>query len=113
MTRFKGIIEGKMRQETVTAMTLIHTILTNDEEDEKGRPLVSASTKLDAAKFLIEHAVGKPTQRVETDISVRLQGLLAMATVGPGQGDPQALAISQAGVWDEDDDVIEGEVVDG
>jgi hypothetical protein len=84
MTRFKGIIEGKMRGETVEAMKLIHKVLTDDEVDEKGRPLVSAGTKLDAAKFLIEHAVGKPTQRVETDISVRLQGLLAVATVGPG-----------------------------
>lgn len=112
MSRFKGIIEGQMRGETVEAMKLIHKVLTDDEVDEKGRPVVSAGTKLDAAKFLIEHVVGKPTQRVETDISVRLQGLLAMATVGPGQGDPQALALSQAGIWDEDEDIEDAEIVE-
>lgn len=99
MTRFKDIVEGKMRGETVTAMALLHSILTNEDVDEKGRPFVSAGTKLDAAKFLIEHVVGKPTQRTETDISVRLQGLLAMATTGPGTGEDRVLAVPQE-VWD-------------
>lgn len=113
MNRFKEIIQSEMRNETVTAMKMIHTILTNEDVDEKGKPLVPASVKLSAAQFLIEHAVGKPTQRVETDISVRLQGLLAMATVGPGIIDgPGALAIAQT-VWDEDDDVIDAESEEG
>src|SRR5690606_22032388 len=77
MARFKGIVEGRMREETVTALGVVNAILQNDDVDDRGKPAVSASTKLEAAKFLIEHAVGKPTQRVEQDISVRLQGLLA------------------------------------
>lgn len=106
MARFKGIVEGKMRGETVTALTLIHKILTDDEVDEKGKPVVPASTKLDAAKFLIEHAVGKPTQRQEMDISVRLQGLLAAATVGPATaGVEQFLAIP--GVHELDEEMVE------
>lgn len=110
MARFKGIIEGKMRGETVTAMALLHSILTNEEVDEKGRPVVNASTKLDAAKFLIEHAVGKPTQRQEMDISVRLQGLLAAATAGPvNAGYEQFLAIP--GVHELDDE-MEAELVE-
>jgi hypothetical protein len=104
MARFKGIIESKMRGETVTAMSMLHTILADDEVDEKGRPLVAASTKLDAIKFLIEHAVGKPTQRVEQDISVRLQGLLAVATVGPGSMPAELPAPPE---WEEDDDVMD------
>lgn len=108
MSRFKGIIEGKMRGETVTAMTLIHKILSDEELDEKGRPMVAAGTKLDAAKFLIEHAVGKPTQRMETDISVKLQGLLAMATVGPGQlSGPAEMDAIAAESWEDDDEVVE------
>lgn len=104
MSRFKGIIEGKMRGETVTAMRMLHEILTDERVDEKDRPLVAASTKLDAAKFLIEHAVGKPTQRVETDISVRLQGLLAVATVGPGS---MPLALPESQYHDAEEDVME------
>ena len=83
MSRFKNIVEGRMREETVTALSVVHSILTSEDTDEKDRPLVGAGTKLDAAKFLIEHAIGKPLQRTETDISVKLQGLLAMATAGP------------------------------
>jgi hypothetical protein len=43
-----------------------------DETDDRGKPLVPASTKLQASQMLIEHIVGKPTQRVEQDISVKL-----------------------------------------
>jgi len=112
MARFKGIVEGKMRAETVTALSLIHSVLTNEEVDERGKPVVAAGTKLDAAKFLIEHAIGKPTQRVETDISIKLQGLLAMATVAPGESASHAVLGLPEGLGEHDDDILEGEIVD-
>lgn len=110
MARFKGIVEGRMRQETVNALDVVRRILENDDLDDRGRPAVSASTKLDAAKFLLEHAVGKPTQRVEQDISVRLQGLLAMATAGPVNGGVETFALAEG--MEDEDDFIEGEVVE-
>lgn len=114
MNRFKQIVEGRMREETVTALGVVNMILTSDDIDDKGRPLVGASTKLDAAKFLIEHIVGKPTQRLETDISVKLQGLLAMATAGPINGGVELLTALNPGAdyeaaFGEDDDVAEPE----
>jgi hypothetical protein len=111
MNRFKGIVEGRMRQETVGALQVINSILNNENEDEKGRPLVPASTKLDAAKFLIEHVVGKPTQRQEVDISVRLQALLATATSSPFADGAQALALAPGADYEaafgDDDDIAE------
>lgn len=116
MSRFKGIVEARMREETVTALGVIHGLLADDDIDEKGRPLVSASTKLEAAKFLIEHAVGKPLQRTETDISVKLQGLLAVATAAPTGGAFAAAELDPGQDYrdafgDDDDDVVEGELV--
>lgn len=118
MARFKGIVEGRMREETVTALGVVHQILSNNDEDEKGRPLVPAGTKLDAAKFLIEHTVGKPTQRQEVDISVRLQSLLAVATSGPINGGVEDLMLgpSEAGAayaeaFGDDDDIVDAEEI--
>lgn len=110
MARFKGIIEGRMREETVTALGVVKRILENDDVDEKGRPAVAASTKLEAAKFLLEHVVGKPTQRQEVDISVRLQSLLAVATAGPLDDGSAAFALPGASAYEAfDPDIIDAE----
>lgn len=111
LSRFKHVVEGKMRGETVTALTIIHSILTSKDVDEKNKPIVPAGTKLDAAKFLIEHVVGKPTQRQEVDVSVRLQALLAMATASPLDEGVGALSMApglayEAAFGDDDDDDI-------
>lgn len=98
MNRFRMIVEGDMRAHTVTALDVVDSIMRNDDVDEKGRPFVPAGTKLDAAKFLIEHVVGKPKVRSEVDISVKLQGMLATAIVGPGSADEdrmQQVAVSE------------------
>lgn len=126
MERFKAAIKSDMNATTVDAMTAIRGIINNDEVDDKGKPLVPASTKLDAAKFLLEHVVGKPKQHLEADVSVQLQAILAVA-----MGNPAETLMSQAtggqgytmghfpgitiplGVEAvDDDDVIEGEIVD-
>jgi hypothetical protein len=73
-----------MNANTNIAIETIKKIMESTETDEDGRPLISANVKLDAAKFLIDHTLGKPKQRVETDISVRLQGMLASTIITPG-----------------------------
>ena len=123
MARFRGVVEGRVRSHTVDALSTVHWILNNEDVDEKGKAVIPPSTKLDAAKFLIEHVIGKPTQRQEVDISVRLQALLATATVGVGADGADLLALPGGGAYeaafgesgyDEDDDDIEdAEVVDG
>lgn len=81
--QFETIVKTEMNVHTVKALTVLEHILDDESTDAKGRPLVNASTKLDAAKFLVEHILGKPKQRMETDISVKLQGLLGVAMVNP------------------------------
>lgn len=71
---------GELQSTSVKALKVIYDILENDDVTDDGKPVISASTKLDTAKFVLEHILGKPTQKVEADISVRLQGILSAAT---------------------------------
>jgi len=81
--RFTDLVHSDMRAIVPTAIETVRFILENEAVDRRGRPLVPMSTKLDAAKWVVEHLVGKPTVRVEADISVRLQSLLGAVMVSP------------------------------
>ena len=83
MDFYKAAVRSDMNATTVDALTVLKRIINNDEVDEKGKMVVPASTKVDAAKFLIEHVVGKPMQRIESDVSVKLQAILGTVMVNP------------------------------
>lgn len=106
--RFEEVVRFKMNERTVDALEFLNTVLANEEVDDRGRPVVSASTKLDATKFLIEHVIGKPKQRTETDISVKLQGILAHAMVNPSQTQSGQFELAQGYIeaqsWEEEED---------
>lgn len=116
MERFRHEIKKGMRGTTVVAMQKMAELLDNDDYDEKGKLIVAPSVKVDIAKFLIEHEVGKPTQRIESDVSVKLQGILGAVMVNPSEmaatgyspahypGITMALA---SGERDEDDELPE------
>lgn len=117
MERFRLKIKEGMRGTTVYAMQKLAELLEDDEVDDKGKPLVSASTKADLIKFLIEHEVGKPTQRVESDVSVKLQGILGAVMVNPNELQQQYSPAHYPGItmklaekveYDDDDDDLEG-----
>lgn len=103
--RFEEIVRTEMNAHTVDALRIIQKILEDEEVDEKGKPRTAAGTKLDAAKFLIEHVVGKPKQRTETDISVKLQGILGHAMVNPGMdgGFELTQGYVEATSWEDED----------
>lgn len=83
MTRFRQVIRDDMNSLTPSAIGVIQQILDDNEYDEKGKPVTPASVKLSAATMLVEQVLGKPKQKVETDISVRMQGMLASVVVTP------------------------------
>jgi len=85
MERYVAMVKSEMNSMTVTALESLTTLLSSEEVDFKGRPLVSANVKADIAKFLLEHVVGKPKQHVQADVSVKLQGILASVMANPGQ----------------------------
>lgn len=85
MERYTTAVKSDMNATTVDALETLRHLLNNDEVDDKGKPIVPASVKLDASKFLIEHVVGKPKQRIESDVSIKLQGILGQVMVNPSQ----------------------------
>lgn len=85
MKRFQQLVKVGMNRQTINAMDVVEWVLTSQDEDSKGKPVVGASTKMEAAKFLIEHVVGKAVQPTTADISVKLQGILAGVMVAPDQ----------------------------
>jgi len=85
MERYTAAVKTSMNATTVDALKTLTHLLNNEEVDDKGRAIVPPSVKLDAAKFLIEHVIGKPKQRIESDVSVKLQGILGQVMVNPAQ----------------------------
>jgi hypothetical protein len=115
MEKYTAAVKTGMRVATVDALGLLKELITSEATDDRGKPLVAASTKLDAAKFLLEHVVGKPTQRIESDVSVKLQGILGQVMVNPtevmgGQAAPQYTVAHYPGITmalTNDDDLLE------
>jgi hypothetical protein len=114
MDRFTSVVRTGMRVATVDALKVIGDLVNNDDVDNRGKPVVPASTKADLAKFLIEHIVGKPTQKIESDVSVKLQGILGAVMVNPDDmgsyfpGHMPGVTMELAQVRDEDEVEIDG-----
>lgn len=81
--RFQDEVKSRMSQLVPDALDMLAKLMGSNERDARGRPIVPPNTKVEIAKFLMEHAVGKPEQRIKTDLSVQLQGLLAHVMVNP------------------------------
>lgn len=65
-------ILGALKGYALEAIEAIHDIATDDRTDNEGRALVNARTRLSAHVTLLEHAHGKPIQKVVSDISHRV-----------------------------------------
>jgi hypothetical protein len=81
--RFKILVKDQMNITSVQALGVISNLINSDDFDDKGKPIVPASVKLDAAKWLVEHVIGKPVQPTTSDVSVKLQGILGAVMVNP------------------------------
>lgn len=86
MELFVEMTKGRMGALAPDALDSLRWVIQSDALDERGKPIVPASAKNQAAMFVLEHIVGKPKQHVEQDISVRLQGILGAVMVNPNQG---------------------------
>lgn len=83
--RFEVVVKEEMNHHTVHALTVLAQVLEDNSTDAKGKRVTPRSVQVDVAKFLIEHVIGKPKNRLEADISVKLQGILGVAIANPSQ----------------------------
>jgi hypothetical protein len=122
MDTFKQMVRSELNGNTVDALLVLNQVLNNDEVDNKGRPVVGWATKVDAAKWMVEHVVGKAVQPTTSDISAKLQLILGAAMVNPSEVDmpaelegyrPAHIGFRQEAVDEdtEDEDVEEAEIV--
>lgn len=116
MNRYKQLVKDEMNSITTKALKYMADAITNEDVDDKGKPIVPASTKADLSKFLIEHVVGKPTQRVEQDVSIKLQSILGTVMVNPNEAKGELAPAHFPGVTMAmygDEDIEDAEVIDG
>lgn len=85
MERFKVLIREEMNSHTIVGLNTLVRVLDDERVDNKGKPFVSANVKVDIAKFLLEHVVGKPVQPTQSEVSVKLQAILGTVMVNPAQ----------------------------
>ena len=83
ISRFRDVAAADMRAIVPEAIETVRLLIENNDIDEKGRMVIPPSVKLEAAKWVVEHLVGKPRQPVDVDVSVKLQGILADVMVSP------------------------------
>jgi hypothetical protein len=103
--RFTTVAQDEMRALVPAAIDNIAKLAADTSTDEKGRPNTPAAVRLAANQWLVEHLIGKPKTRIEADISVKLQGILADVMVSPDEDSPQGYrpAIEVQG-WDAEDE---------
>lgn len=98
---------GKMAKHIDTAVQVVANLMTSEEIDDKGRPIVDARTKLAAAAFVLEHFLGKPTVFVEAEINDMTKSAIASAIV-LDDGEPEDHFILE-GSFEELEDMEENE----
>lgn len=122
MENFKSMVRSEMNGSTVDALVVLSGLLTNDDTDNKGKPIVAAATKADVAKWMVEHVLGKAVQPTTTDISAKLQLILGAAMVNPAEVDMPAelegyrpahigQRIEQVSADEDEDDIEDAEIV--
>lgn len=98
---------GKLTGHLNSAIRAVGKLITSEEVDDKGKPIVDARTRLAAAQFVIEHVIGKPKALVEIEAADFTRKLIASAIVlddGQPQDAPIVLEGSFTEPEGEDDD---------
>lgn len=63
--RFREETLHGLTKHTTKALKMLGELLDNEDVDHNGKPIVSARDKIDVAKFIVEHTIGKPPTKIE------------------------------------------------
>jgi hypothetical protein len=87
------------------AIKTVAKLMTSEEVDEKGKPIVDARTQLAASVFVIEHIIGKPTAIVElTADDFTRQAIAAAIVLDDGKPEDHFVVNGEVVEEDESDD---------
>ncbi len=87
------------------ALRTIHAVMTDDRTDDFGKPVVPASVRLDAGKYLVDQFIGKAKTTVDVNDGTALQELMSGILVNPdGQLSHQIIEGTVVDPSEEEDD---------
>lgn len=101
--RLRVLTRDEIAVFSADAVRTMRNLMMSTETDDEGKPLVSASVKLNAAQYLLDQTIGKATNPVEVTGNVQLQHLMATILVNPDGTESHPVIDAQV-VEDDDED---------
>jgi hypothetical protein len=95
---------GKLTANIELAIQVVTDLMTSQEVDDKGKPIVDARTRLAAAQFVIEHVIGKPAAILPVDAADQVRQMFAAAIVLDDGRQDTHLPVIEGRVVSEDDE---------
>jgi hypothetical protein len=107
--RMREMTEQELMTHSLDAIRSLTDLLSNQEIDDFGKPIVSASVKLQAAMYIINQTIGTPRAKVEVTQSSPIENFLADVLVNPDGEASHHMVIDGRLVGDQEDDDSGGE----
>lgn len=101
--RLRVLTKAEIGAAVEDAIRVMVDLMKNEETDYDGKPLVSANVRLQAATYVMDQIIGKPTASVEVSGNVVLESLFASVVVNE-DGTPSHPVIDAEVVEDEETD---------
>lgn len=102
--RMRSYTEQELMTHAMSAIKTLAKLMTNEDEDDFGKPIVSPAVKLQAATYIINQTIGSPKSRAETTEDNPLENFLAGVLVNPDGEPSHHMVIEGSLVGDEEDD---------
>lgn len=81
--RLKILTRDELSHYAGAAIDVLKDLMSDDREDHNGKPITPSTVKYQAATYILDQIIGRPTQAVEIEGNVKLEGLLAAIVVNP------------------------------
>lgn len=101
--RMRNLTESELMTHANHAIAVLVELMTDSDCDDFGKPVVPASVRIDAAKYILNHTIGLPRARVEIEASNPLQELMADVLVNPDDQPSHIVIDGEVIEADEDD----------
>ncbi|MGD9729504.1 MAG: hypothetical protein AB7V39_24440 [Nitrospiraceae bacterium] len=103
--RMRNMSEHELMTYAQAAIATLAELMTEQGVDDFGKPLVPATVRADAAKYILNHVIGTPKARVEVSEHNPLIDLMAGVLVNP-DGLPSHTIVEGEVVEDSDDNGV-------
>lgn len=101
--RMRTLTEEELMRFGRDAISTLAELMTEQGQDDFGKPLVPATVRADCAKYILNHIIGTPKARVEVEQSNPLVDLMASVLVNP-DGNASHMVVEGAVIEDADED---------